>query len=490
VRRCGDPRAARGSSPDAWRRFEPLDGKIAPAPIFGAERVGQTILGNGSDDDRHGEVDHCPWMGSLEERPLDDELDGIASPSEPQPSAPTRAPRRWRAPRRYTYAQAVTLCEFCKRETPPSASGGGGGREGGCTCARCRCGGPIRSSPLPPPSQLATERAAFPGEHFLCLPCQQKVQFEITEWFGDAKPGRRGTSSLRDLVQEFYAKELDRGAFSKFDPARANDGDVERFFRGYLKAAARNFCKGKAEELSRPLNRAQSIELVPEASHDVTGERDYHRYWLCSQLMAVLASLRKDLLSKGNEQRRRLRTMQFDYLLSHVVEPDYPDIVRHLECSEEAARRKIHALREAIREDFRKRVEDTLDLTGLDPAAREALVDEEIDDLFALFKNDAIGTLAAISVTPQDEMRAPVSEKHSEVTLQRLHHRWSRKNRAHEFDCLKPLLLEPKPHFARAAEQLKCTATACKSKFRRLRRAWRKELRTTLDRNPELANSW
>jgi hypothetical protein len=316
------------------------------------------------------------------------------------------------------------------------------------------------------------------------------VGFEIAEWFGDAKPGRRGTSSLRDLLQEFYAKELARGVFPRFDPARANGGDVERVFRGFLKEAARNFCKNKAEEFSRPINRAQSIEHAPEAAHDLTGELGYHRDWLCSQLMAVLACLRKRLLSKGSEKRKRLRTMQFDYLLSHVVEPDYADIVQQLKCREEAARRKIHALREAIRDEFRKRVEDTLDLTGLDPAAREALVDEEIDDLFALFKNDAIGALAAISVTPQDEMRAPVSEKHSEVTLQRLHHKWSRKNRAHEFDCLKPLLLEPKPHFARAAEQLKCTATACKSKFRRLRRAWRKELRTTLDRNPELANSW
>ncbi len=336
---------------------------------------------------------------------MDDELEGIAaSPSERQPSAQTRALRRWPAAHHRAYAEAVTLCEFCNRETSPSGGGGGGG--GGCACARCLCGSPIRSSLLPRPNGSAGEPAAFPGEHFLCRPCQEKVQFEIAEWFGDAKPGRRGTSSLRDLVQEFYARELARGAFPRFDPARVNGGDVERGFRGYLKEAAKNFCKGKAEEFRRLLHRAQPIDNVAETSHDVTGELQFHRDWLHSLVKAALACLRKRRTSKGCDERKQQRQMEFDYLLSHVVslEPDYAEIALHFGCSKETARKKIHDLRKAIREGLRESVADTLDVRGLDADARDRLVDREIRELIALFKNDALGAFTEIAVTHVDEM--------------------------------------------------------------------------------------
>jgi RNA polymerase sigma-70 factor (ECF subfamily) len=180
----------------------------------------------------------------------------------------------------------------------------------------------------------------------------------------------------QDLIQEFFARLLDKNVIAVADPERGR-------FRAFLLTSLRNFLanqweKSRAEKrgggrtvLSLDLQYDES-QSVCSPTDDLTPERLFDRQWAETLIDHVMTTLREEFAKAGKiEHFERLKV----FLTGRSATLSYADAARGLGVSEGAAMVAAHRLRRRFRDLLRAEIAQTL----ADPKD----VDDEIRFLFA-----------------------------------------------------------------------------------------------------------
>ena len=185
---------------------------------------------------------------------------------------------------------------------------------------------------------------------------------------------RRGYSveDAQDLTQQFFEHVLQKGTFSRADPARGK-------FRTFLLHSLRNFLTNESKRTQRA-KRGGGVPLLSldaenaehryanEPATTLTPERAYERRWAMTLLEQVLANLREEYTRAGSP---RLFDELSDLLWGRDVSASYAGIGERLGMTEGAVRGAMHRLRQRYRERLRAEVAHTLaDIGDVDEELR------------------------------------------------------------------------------------------------------------------------
>ncbi|MGC8641561.1 MAG: RNA polymerase sigma factor [Isosphaeraceae bacterium] len=188
---------------------------------------------------------------------------------------------------------------------------------------------------------------------------------------------RRGNNAdtARDLVQEFFARILERNTIAAADPQRGR-------FRAFLLTSLRNFLAneharsiaekrgGGLEVLSIDLDTGESRYLREPADH-LSPERVFDRRWAETLLDKVTAQLRDESVRAGKAAHfNELKV----FLTGRTAALSYAEAAARLGLTEGAAMVAAHRLRKRFREILLAEITQTL----TDPAE----LDDEINRLF------------------------------------------------------------------------------------------------------------
>lgn len=175
--------------------------------------------------------------------------------------------------------------------------------------------------------------------------------------------------TARDLVQDFFARLLERNDFSRADPAKGR-------FRAYLLTALKHHLINHAEharaekrgggkqplplELS-PHDAETRFSLEP-AVHD-SPDRAFDREWALIVLQRALARLGEEQQSAGKSAAWMLLE---PYLTTAEDLAPYATLAARLSVTENAIKISIHRLRKRYGELLRQEVADTLGGEGVE----------------------------------------------------------------------------------------------------------------------------
>jgi RNA polymerase sigma-70 factor (ECF subfamily) len=179
-----------------------------------------------------------------------------------------------------------------------------------------------------------------------------------------------------DLVQEFFARIIEKNYFSSADRQRGR-------FRTFLLASMEHFLAKEWQRAHR-LKRGGGVTFLSlddvsaetlyreEPADELTAERLYDRRWALALLEQALAQLRAEYAGSG-------RGPVFEEL-AVVLSGDKPEVAyaelgARLGLSEGAVKVAVHRLRQRYGELVRMQVADTV--------SRPEQVDEELQHLFA-----------------------------------------------------------------------------------------------------------
>jgi RNA polymerase sigma-70 factor (ECF subfamily) len=180
----------------------------------------------------------------------------------------------------------------------------------------------------------------------------------------------------QDLIQEFFARVLERNVLAAADPQRGR-------FRAFLLASLRNFLanewaksraeKRKAGTVARPLNLEYGEKrYCREPVDSLTPEKLYERRWAETLLGHVVVRLREEYVRSGKQEH-------FDHLQAFLTGKNphlsYREAANALGVSEGAAAVMAHRMRRRYRELLRSEIAHTV----TDPST----VEDEIAHLFA-----------------------------------------------------------------------------------------------------------
>lgn len=189
---------------------------------------------------------------------------------------------------------------------------------------------------------------------------------------------RRGYDghAAQDLIQEFFARVLEKNTFGSADPSRGR-------FRSFLLASCSHFLANRRDH-DRARKRGGDRIHVPldpsdaegryclEPAHGLTAERLFHRRWALTLLQQVVERLEAEAASAGKGPLfNRLKSC----LTGERGSAHYAAVARDLGTSEAAIKMAAHRLRRRYQDVLREEIARTVD----DPAE----VDDEIRDLFA-----------------------------------------------------------------------------------------------------------
>jgi RNA polymerase sigma-70 factor (ECF subfamily) len=188
---------------------------------------------------------------------------------------------------------------------------------------------------------------------------------------------RRGhdAETASDLVQEFFARVLEKNTIAAADPQRGR-------FRAFLLTALRNFLanewasagaakRGKHQNLLSLDLEAGELRYLHEPADELTPERLFERRWAETLLDRVTARLREESVRSG-------KGAHFDalkiFLTGRTANASYAAVAGQLGLSEGAAMVAAHRLRKRFRETLLAEILETL----ADPAD----LGDEINRLF------------------------------------------------------------------------------------------------------------
>lgn len=187
-----------------------------------------------------------------------------------------------------------------------------------------------------------------------------------------------GAEDAQDLVQEFFARLLEKNWLAEIDPSGGK-------FRSFLLTAVKRFLANDYDH-RRALKRggdrtlisldteAEGRYLRELATHD-TPETIFERRWALAALEQALTALRQETLQAG-------KAKEFESLgqfLSREAEPgEYAEIAGHLGVSANGVAVAVHRLRQRYREVLRECVANTL--------AEPCQVDDEIRQLLSILQ--------------------------------------------------------------------------------------------------------
>ena len=193
---------------------------------------------------------------------------------------------------------------------------------------------------------------------------------------------RRGyqADEAQDLVQEFFARLLEKESVAKADPGRGK-------FRSFLLSSLNHFLAnewrreqaqkrgGLQAILSLDFQRGES-SLAIEPADDTTPERVFERKWALTLLATALGKLQAEYEAGG-------KLLLFERLQPSLSGSDdtesYHDLAAELGMTAGAVKVAVHRLRRRCRDILREEIAQTV--SGPEE------VDEELNDLF-----DALGS--------------------------------------------------------------------------------------------------
>jgi RNA polymerase sigma factor (sigma-70 family) len=182
-----------------------------------------------------------------------------------------------------------------------------------------------------------------------------------------------------DLVQEFFARLLEKNYVQQADPARGR-------FRTFLLAALTHFLandwnrrqtlkRGGASSVVSWDARVAEERYSQEPFDELTPEKLFDRRWALRLLERVHEQLRKEYLAAG-------KTNLFDALepclSGDSLSATYVEVGRRLEMSEGAVKVAVHRMRRTYGELVRLEIAQTV--------ARPQEVDEELHHLFEVLR--------------------------------------------------------------------------------------------------------
>jgi RNA polymerase sigma-70 factor (ECF subfamily) len=187
---------------------------------------------------------------------------------------------------------------------------------------------------------------------------------------------RHNADEAQDLIQEFFARLLEKNLIGKADPQRGR-------FRSFLLTSLRNFLANewaKARSAKRhPEHPPLSLDLqsgearyVGEPVDTLTPERLFERRWAETLLDRVTEQLRQEFIRAGKQAHFEQLA---PFLAGRNQDVCYANAAAQLGISEGAA--MVAALR--MRRRFRHLLRSEIAHTVADPRT----VDEEIQQLFA-----------------------------------------------------------------------------------------------------------
>ena len=178
---------------------------------------------------------------------------------------------------------------------------------------------------------------------------------------------RQGQSpeDAQDLTQEFFARLLARGAFSRADPERGR-------FRTYLLTSLKRFLTEEWRRANRQKRGGGQIvePLDPEtAAHRYAAEPRtelspdllYDRRWAEALLERVLAQLRQDYDSTG---RAAVYAQLQRFLWGRQGEISYAEMGQQLGLNEGAVKVAVHRLRQRFRDLLHGEVAQTVETSA------------------------------------------------------------------------------------------------------------------------------
>ncbi len=175
---------------------------------------------------------------------------------------------------------------------------------------------------------------------------------------------RQGNSpeDAEDLTQEFFARFLEHGYFSRADRQRGR-------FRTFLLTSMKHFQTeewrranrqkrgGGMTFISEGAENAESI-YAAECRTELSPDRLFDRRWAEALLDRTLARLREDYKSTG---RAEVYTKLELFLWGRQAELSYADMGTQLGLTEGAVKVAVHRLRQRFRELLRDQVAQTVD---------------------------------------------------------------------------------------------------------------------------------
>ncbi len=186
----------------------------------------------------------------------------------------------------------------------------------------------------------------------------------------------RTPDEAEELVQEFFARLLEKKTLSVAEPARGR-------FRSFLLTTLHNFLANEWEKtvakkrggglkrISLDFSDAQARVCAP-LIREVTPERLFERQWAFALLNRALKRLHDEFAESGKADRFEALV---PFLMGRNAPVDYLEAAKKLALSEDATMVAAHRMRRRFRELLRAEIIDTV--TSPDE------VDEEIRSLFA-----------------------------------------------------------------------------------------------------------
>ena len=178
---------------------------------------------------------------------------------------------------------------------------------------------------------------------------------------------RRGyrPEDAQDLTQQFFARFLEKGAFSLADRARGR-------FRTFLLKSLQHFLTDEWKRAHRAKRGGGTITLPLETvlaeDHDTadlieskTPERAYEERWALTLLDEVQRRMREDYARAG---KTRLFDAIQDFLWGQDATMSYSSLAKELAMTEGAVRVAVHRLREHFRERLWAEVAHTVSAPG------------------------------------------------------------------------------------------------------------------------------
>jgi len=187
-------------------------------------------------------------------------------------------------------------------------------------------------------------------------------------------------ADAKDLVQEFFLLELQKGKFKRADSARGR-------FRTFLLTCLKNFVanfernkKAKGRQPSKPvltIDKLKTDDITIELVDKGTPEESFNRAWVEELLSRVLKILEKECFETGKEAHFQLFQQRIiEPILQSQEQPPIKDLAGKMGLTEKQACNYVITARRAYQRLLREEVRMY--------ASSDEEVTQEIKDLFSL----------------------------------------------------------------------------------------------------------
>jgi RNA polymerase sigma-70 factor (ECF subfamily) len=190
----------------------------------------------------------------------------------------------------------------------------------------------------------------------------------------------RNPHEAEELIQDFFARLLERNTLAVAEPARGR-------FRSFLLTSLRHFLANERDK-TLTQKRGGSLKRIPidvagvssqvcrQTGQALTPERLFEREWASTLLSEVLQRLRNEFFRAGKESQFEVLA---PFLTGKNAESTYAQAAQKLGISEGAATLAAHRMRQRFRELLRAEIASTVSCPEE--------VEDEIRSLFASLGN-------------------------------------------------------------------------------------------------------